>query len=139
MRISYRTLQTPTRGRMAFLPVAASSATASFNGQNKIHGQPGTIPVPSPRPASMNDQSFAGAYNQPSDCAPDVFYPSIYYFIPNRSVHFPGALLNDHVLPVPAKHFGRSAIQSQYRTRVGGRTATAAVRPFTTWPTYRGA
>ena len=138
MRMQYRTLQVPTKGRMAFLPVASSQATASSNGQNKIVGMPGTVPVPSPRPPALDDQGLGGKYNQPSSCAPNVIYPSIYYFVPNDSVKFPGALLNDHVLPVPAKHFGRTAVQSQYRTRVGGRTATAAIRPFTKWPTYGG-
>jgi hypothetical protein len=75
--------------------------------------------------------------NQGSDVAPNVFYPSIYVARVNPSLHFPGALVSDHVLPVPAIAVGRSAQQNQYKTRIGGRTATAAIRPWTTWPTYQ--
>jgi hypothetical protein len=140
MRIRYRVLQTPSKGAGAFMPVPAAQRQAASAGQNQagIVGSPGTTPVPSPRPESMNDQSFGGRYNQPSDCAPNVFYPSIYYWRPNHSVHFPGKLLCDHVLPVPAQPMGAVPKQWQHRVRVGGRTTTAAIRPFTQWPTYGG-
>lgn len=138
MRVQVRTLQVPERGAGAFLPGLTKGGAPSTNGQNEVYGAPGTVAVPSPRPAAMNDSQLGGPYNQPSSVAPDVFYPSIYYAIVNPSLHFPGRLVCDNVLPVPAIVQGRSAVQSQYKTRVGGRTATAAFRPFTQWPTYAG-
>ena len=131
-------MQTPKRGVGAFVPVPAASSTAAFNGQNIVTGSPGTAPVPSPRPAALDDQGLGGAFNQPSSCSPDVFYPSIYVAHENRTLRFPGRLTSDNVVPVPAIALGRSAAQTQYRTRIGGRTATAAFRPFTQWPTYGG-
>lgn len=139
MRIQVRTLQVPKRGAGAFLPGLTPIASAATNGQNQVYGSPGTVPVPSPRPAALNDGELGGPYNQPSSCSPNVFYPSIYYAKMNPTLHFPGKITSDNVLPVPAGAQGRSALQTQYKTRVGGRTTTAAFRPFTQWPTYAGA
>ena len=138
MRFQIRTMQAPSKGAGAFAPTISSSFTAAFNGQNIVTGSPGTTPVPSPRPAALDDGHFGGHYQQPSACSPDVFYPSIYVAHANPTLHFPGRIMCDNTLPVPAKNIGRSAAQTQYRTRVGGRTATSAFRPFTQWPTYGG-
>lgn len=138
MRIQVRTLQVPKRGAGAFLPGLTPSSTAAFNGQNIVTGSPGTTPVPSPRPAALSDGELGGLYNQPSSVAPNVFYPSIYVARVNSSLHFPGKLLSDNVVPVPAVAQGRTALQTQYKTRVGGRVATAALRPWTQWATYSG-
>jgi hypothetical protein len=67
-----------------------------------------------------------------------VFYPALYTFRANPSVHFPGKLFGDSVVPVPATNLGRTALQTQHRFRLGGRTATDAMRPFTQWPVYGG-
>ena len=131
-------MQVPQRGAGAFLPGLTKGGAPSTNGQNQVYGAPGTVAVPSPRPSAMTDSQLGGPFNQPSSVAPNVFYPSIYYAIINSSLHFPGRLTCDNVLPVPAIVQGRSAMQTQYKTRVGGRTATAAFRPFTQWPTYAG-
>lgn len=138
MRVQVRTLQVPRRGAGAFLPGLTPQGTASTNGQNEVYGCPGTMAVASPRPAALTDSQLGGPYNQPSSVAPNVFYPSIYYAIVNKTLRFPGRLWSDAVLPVPAGRSGRTAQQTQYRVRVGGRTATAAFRPFTQWPTYAG-
>jgi len=138
MRIQVRTLQVPKRGAGAFLPGLTPVGTAATNGQNEVYGSPGTVAIPSPRPPAMADGELGGPFNQPSSVAPNVFYPSIYYSIPNNTQHFPGKIQSDNVVPVPAIVQGRSALQTQYRTRVGGRTAVAAFRPFTQWPTYAG-
>ena len=138
MRVQTRTLQVPRWGAGAFSPGLTSGGAPATNGQNKISGQPGTVPVPSPRPAALDDSVLGGPYNQPSAVAPNVIYPSIYTFHANPSVHFPGAILSDNVMPVPAPNPGRTSLQWQHRVRVGGRTTTSAVRPFTSWPTYSG-
>ena len=139
MRIGIRTLQVPTKwGKGAFAPTLTFGGAPSSNGQNIISGAPGTVRVASPRPAAMNDGELGGPLNQPSSLAPDWFLPSLYTFPANPSVKFPGRTFGDNVLPVPAVTYGRSALQSQHRVRVGGRTATTNLRPWTQWPTYGG-
>lgn len=139
MRFSVRTLQVPTRwGAGAFSPALTMGGAPATNGQNIISGAPGTIRVASPPPAALRDGELGGPLNQPSSVAPDWILPSIYTFHANRSVHFPGRLFGDNVLPVPVPNVGRSSLQTQHRVRLGGRTATASLRPFTQWPTYNG-
>jgi hypothetical protein len=137
MRVATRTLQVPTRwGMGAFSPGLSGSATASFNGQHIISGAPGTVRVPSPAPAAMDDSALGGPFNQPSRVAPNWFLPCLYTFHANPTVHFPGRLFGDNVLPTPIPNPQRTALQLQHRWRIGGRTATASLRPFTRWPTY---
>jgi hypothetical protein len=139
MRFSVRTLQVPTRwGMGAFSPGQTWTPTAATNGQNQVSGAPGTVRIPSPRPAALNDEELGGPYNQPSSVAPDWFLPSIYTGHANSTLHFPGRVFGDNVLPHPVPNQGRSAIQTQHRFRIGGRTATSAMRPFTQWPVYSG-
>jgi hypothetical protein len=138
MRFQVRTLQVPRRGGGAFLPALTRTPTAATNGQNVVIGCPGTMAVPSPRPAALTDSQLGGPYNQPSSVAPNWIFPSVYVAKINRSLLWPGRILSDHVLPVPAvPHTGVPA-QTQYKPRIGGRTATSAFRPFTQWPTYAG-
>ena len=143
MRWAYRVLQAPTNyGTGAFLPQPARSWSAVMNGQNLVSGAPGTMPVSAPRPAALNDGQLGGAYNQPSSVAPDVIYPSIYVAHVNPTMTFPGLGTgltrgNDHPMPVPAETVAQLVGMFMHRVRVGGRTVTSAVRPFTQWPTYR--
>ena len=139
MRFQVRTLQVPKRGAGAFLPGLTFTPTASTNGANQVYGSPGTTPVYSPRPAALNDDSLGGPYNQPSGVAPNYIFPSIYVALVNSGLKFPGRIICDNVLPVPAVAHSGSPAQTQYKPRIGGRTATAAFRPFTQWPTYAGA
>ena len=139
MRVQTRTLQVPRCGAGAFSPGLTLGGAPVTNGQNKISGAPGTIPIPSPRPSALDDGGLGGPFNQPSSVAPDYFLPCLYTFHANGTVHFPGAINSDNVMPVPAPNPGRTALQWQHRFRLGGRTTTSAVRPFTAWPTYSGA
>lgn len=139
MRFAVRVLQVPHKwGTGAFLPTLAFGGAPASNGRNKVDGAPGTVRVPSPRPAALDDSALGGPANQPSSVAPDWILPSIYVARVNRGLHFPGRLFGDSVLPVPVPNVGRTAIQSQHRVRLGGRTATSSLRPFTQWPTYGG-
>jgi hypothetical protein len=131
-------LQVPRIGAGAFSPGLTSGGAPATNGQNKVSGMPGTVQVPSPRPAALDDSQLGGLLNQPSAVAPNYFNPCIYTFHANGTVHFPGSIMSDHVMPTPTPNPGRTALQWQHRVRVGGRTTTSAVRPFTSWPTYRG-
>jgi hypothetical protein len=144
MRWQYEVADAPTRfGTLAFVPVPASVPTAATNGQNHVVGMPGTVAIPSPRPAAMNDGELGGPYNQPSSVAPDVFYPSIYFVPINPTMTFDGLGTgltrgNDHPIPAPVGAVTRVVGNFMHRFRVGGQTVTRAVRPFTQWPTYGG-
>lgn len=138
MRVQTRTLQVPPSCAGAFAPGLTIGGAPATNGQNRIAGAPGTVPVRSPRPPALNDDALGGPLNQPSSVAPDWIMPCIYTFHANSTVHFPGKILSDHVLPTPIPNPGRTALQWQHRFRLGGRTATTAMRPFTQWPTYSG-
>jgi hypothetical protein len=138
MRFQIRTLQVPTKGAAAFAPTYSNIGTAATNGQNEVVGMPGTVPIYSPRPAALNDSQLGGPYNQPSNCAPNWFLPSIYFARMNKTLQFNGRTWSDNVLPVPAIATNGVVRQWQHRARVGGRTTTTSNRPFTQWPTYSG-
>lgn len=138
MRHTIRTLQVPVNyGTGAFSVLPARSSTASYNGGNVVVGAPGTVPVPSPRPAALDDGQLGGPFNQPSSVGPNWFLPSIYVARITRAMfHLTGGLYSDNYSPAPIPDITRLAAQWQKRTRVGGRTVTTANRPFTQWPTY---
>ena len=138
MRHAVVTLQAPVNGGTgAFAVIPARSSTASFNSGNVVTGAPGTVPVPSPRPAALNDSELGGPYNQPSACGPNWFLPSIYVArIRRDNFHLSGGLYTDNLAPTAAGSWGLIPAQWQKRVRVGGRTVTSAFRPFTQWPTY---
>lgn len=148
VRHSIRTLGVPTRrGSIgAFIVIPARSSTASMNGNNKVTGAPGTVAVPSPRPASLNDGNFGGRYNQPSDVAPDVIFPSIYVVDPeglaivaHRSANVTGGP-GPYLMPIQSERPSAVPLNFAKRSRIGGQTVTSARRPFLRWPTYnRGA
>lgn len=133
-RISYRTLQVPKRGRGAFSPPPAAIGTAATNGQNVVTGSPGTTPVPVSRPPALASSDIGGPLWQSSAVAPDVIYPSVYVAHANPTLHFPGSLHSDHVLPVPALNPTRVPISSRAGVRWGGRAVTPSIRPFTRYP-----
>lgn len=138
MRVQIRTLDVPKFGAGAFCPTMTMPASAATNGRNLVTGAPGTVRVASPRPAAMRENSLGGPKYQPSANAPDWILPSIYVAHANPGLHFPGKILSDNPIPEPAINQSRSAAQTQHRFRIGGRTVTANIRPFTTWPSYNG-
>lgn len=138
MRVQTRTLQVPKGCAGAFSPGLTIGGAPATNGRNIVTGAPGTVPVYAPRPAALDDSQLGGPLNQPSSVAPNFIMPCIYTFHANPGVHFPGKIKSDNPLPVPVPNHGRTALQWQHRTRVGGRTATPAFRPFTQWPVYGG-
>ena len=138
MRIQTRTLDVPIKGMGAFTPTLTFAGAPATNGQNVVTGAPGTVRVSTPRPPSMNDGSWGGYYNQPSAVAPNWMLPSIYVAHANGLLHFPGKVKSTNDLPVPSLAVTRTIAQFQHRTRIGGRTVTANIRPFTTWKSYGG-
>jgi len=138
MRHQIRTLGVPTqRGTGAFAVIPARSSTASFNGQNRVTGAPGTVAVHAPRPAAMRVDEWGGEW-QPSSASADVIFPSIYVaHIENMQTQL-GGLYSKNRVPVPARQ--ENAIPGNFAkgARIGGQTVTRSVRPFIKWPVYRG-
>jgi hypothetical protein len=136
MRHSIRTLGVPTRtGTGAFTVIPARSSTASFNGQNIVTGAPGTVPVRSPRPTALRDDSWGGSW-QPSSVSPDVILPSIYVARIANMQHQQGGLYSGNRVPVPAVQVNAIPKNFSKPARIGGQTTTRAVRPFVTYPVY---
>ena len=130
----------PTRGIGAFMPppYGATTPAASSQGVLQVRGYPGTMRVTSPAPAALNDGELGGPYNQPSRVAPDYLLPSLYWAILKKANTFPGfRVRSTNVAPVPAPYVARTGTQTQYRTRIGGRTVTRWPRQFTRWPNYQ--
>jgi len=137
MRHQIRTLQAPVNGGAgAFVAIPAQSSTAAFNGQNIVTGAPGTVPVYSPRPTSLNDSSLGGKYNQPSDVSPNYILPSIYVAHANKTMKFPGDIAIENVSPVPSTAIGAVVANGWRKPSIGGDRVTRAVRPFTQWKTF---
>jgi len=79
------------------LPVTPRALTYP---QVRIIGQPGTQGISAPRPNSLVPISQQST-TQPSNCAPNVIFPSIYYTTPDN-MHPPVSLFRDNQLPIPA-------------------------------------
>jgi len=124
----------------AFMPTpyGATTPAASSQGVLVVEGYPGSMKVPSPAPAALNDGELGGPLNQPSQCSPDYFLPSIYLTRISAETTGPGFnRVSSNVAPVPAPFVGRTATQTQRKPRIGGRTVTAWPRQFIRWPSYR--
>ena len=136
MRWQYRVMDLPSWGRGAFAPVPAQSWSAAFNGQNIITGSPGTAPVPAPK--YKRALTGDGSSWQTGSNGPEWWLPSIYVAHPNATMLPKTKIRSDHPMPVPAGVVEGFVEQMMHRARIGGRTVTRAIRPFTQWPTYGG-
>lgn len=119
----------------AFMPGLPVTAKASSYRAVKIDGQPGTRPIPSPRPVAIPPSAMVRT-NQPSNVSPDVFFPAIYTPYADN-MHPPVGLGRHNEMPVPAVDLykfprnpsygapfaGRSAGVRMTRRRIAGRRA----------------
>lgn len=115
----YWTQGTDARTIGALMPIMPVTARATTGGIVEIYGQPGTMGVPSPRPAATRGLVSQQGTTQPSSCAPDYIFPSIYYTTP-RGMHPPVGLLRQNEMPVPAVGIYRLPSVLQRRRRTGG-------------------
>lgn len=136
--MTIRTLQVPSHGVGAFNPIPWITPEAATNGQNRVVNSLGTVPVPSPRPASMSLRGLYGRFFQGSDNSPGWFLPVVGVVFPNLTMKFPGRLFGHRPTPVPAAAIGVAPRVAPMGTRLGGRTVTANPKPYTQWPTYGG-
>lgn len=138
-KLQIRMMNAPVRGAGAFMPVpyGATTPAASSGGVIRTEGHPGTMRVPSPRPAALDDGELGGPKNQPSSCSPDYILPDKYISHISRATTGVVRVGSSNVAPVPAPYIARSAPQTQMKPRIGGRTVTSWPRQFVRWPTYR--
>lgn len=138
-----------TRPRAAgpFMPALPPTPKAATNGGVYIYGQPGTLGIRSPRPAAAVPIS-QNKLTQPSRCAPDVIFPSIYYTTP-ANMHAPVSLFRDNQMPVPARDLykfpanpnfgapfaGRVPRPGMRARKTGGRQQVTWPPAVLTWPT----
>jgi hypothetical protein len=132
----YMVITDPTRPEAlpAMLPQTAPSGdgAALFWGAAGVYGQPGTVPVSSPRPAALTDTSW-GPYVQPSGCAPDYIMPSQYHNVPsNRWSHV--RTQSNNVMPVPAANLHNMPGIAYTPQMVGGQYQVAQPQAISVWP-----
>lgn len=120
----------------ALVPVPAVDPKASTGGLVELYGHPGTMAVSTPKPAALVPISQQRD-TQPSFCAPDTSWPSIYYTTP-ANMHPPVSLLRTNPMPVPAASVYQLARVAQRMRRVGGQSQIGQPQVVQTWPQWRG-
>lgn len=134
--IRYRVDDLPSRGLSAFTPIAAATPGGSSGGLQHVYGSPGTTPIPSPAPAAIPPISMSDK-TQPSNLAPDVFLPSI-YFASARNMHPPVPVRPPNEMPMPATNWRRIPQIAMRTPRMGGRNVIPWPRVFQRWGSVTG-
>lgn len=129
--LRYRVLDLPGRGVGAFSPGLVTTPAGSSHGEVVVGGAPGTMLVPSPKPAGGppfgNDRKTQGSY-----VSPDVFTPDIYVpFADNMGP--PMRIRSTNELPVPAIGYARAPGVSFRPAHIGGRNVIPWPRSFQRW------
>lgn len=111
---------------------------ASWSSRGPIFGQPGTMAVPAPRPATIRNEVTARASGGLfySTDAPEVFYPSI-YVLRGEQERAPVARVSDNQMPVPAVRPGAVIPASPLKTRKGGSRQIYQPQVVPAWPPLR--
>jgi hypothetical protein len=101
----------------AALPVPAKLSVAAWS-SGRIIGSPGTDAIPSPRPAGVPQgitHRTAGAGYRGSEQAPELWFPSVYYYGRDSMSHAPVSVFSDNQMPMPAIDPKRLPAQMQVR------------------------
>jgi hypothetical protein len=121
----------------AMVPVRAQRA-GEYASRGIIDGQPGTQPIPAPRPGGVPQDSHR-ALHRSSD-APPVWYPGVYYERPGDDglEHAPVSVLSDNQMPMPAlSPLGLPSV-SMRRPRIGGQYQQPQVARVAFYPPLGG-
>lgn len=125
----------------AMVPVRAPSAQA-YQSRGMINGSPGIQGMPAPRPAGMpqDNTGLAQSHWHRSSDSPNIWYPGVYYQS-NRAdppEHFPGAVLSDNQMPMPAiSPLGLPSV-SMGRPRLGSQFQVANKASVPAFPSLGG-
>ncbi len=138
MNFQLRTMGLPASGMTAFMPTPVENPASYRAGVTVVNAIMGNVPVGSPRPAALMDYTHPGV--QPSAFAPNHFLPVVYVVRMLRSLGLNTRLPGAHhtPMPVPAVAYNQVLAAKNLKARIGGSTATPAVRPYISWPTYGG-
>ena len=131
------TFKAPPNVAPAMSPHIGRSVVSSSNGVVVVDGEPGTFPIPAPRPAATAGLTSVDPRTQPSAVTPDHILPAL-YTVGQRNQwdaeHFPGLLLSDHELPVPARKYYSLPGVAFNPAHIGGRAQIGQPRPLIRWP-----
>jgi hypothetical protein len=125
----------PPQVAAALTPPILRSAVAGWWGWAGVRGAPGTqaVPVAKPGVHSVSPE----LYNQPSWCAPDVIYPSLYRSDPDIAWrHVP--VRPQEELPVPATNLYNMSGVAMRARRTGGTHQVAQPMVVQRWPDLLG-
>lgn len=115
---------------------------STWSSRGRIHGAPGTQRIPVSDPAGVREDvnSLAAIGQFSSACAPNEIYPAIYYENdpPLLKEKFPGALMSDDQMPVPALRPGYKIPADPYRSRKGGQRQVVQPQVVQLWPKWVG-
>src|SRR6266576_3150028 len=107
----------------------------------RVHGAPGTQGIPIPSPAAMrHDVNALASVGTFSAESPKVIYPSLYWEndAPRDKEHFPGSLMSDDQMPVPALRPGFKYPADPYRARHGGQAQVVQPQVVQYFPKWVG-
>lgn len=115
---------------------------AGWSSRGKIHGAPGTKPVPAPDPSAIREDvnSFATMGQFSTLYAPNVIFPPLYWEAesPADKEKFPGSVFSDNQMPVPAKRAPNVIVAKPYRARKGGQRQVTQPQVVQRWRGLRG-
>lgn len=138
-------LHVPTSG----VPPLGSVLTPHMNrtasgwaSSGRVHGAPGTQRIPIPDPAGIHEDvnSLASVGQFSSAHAPNEIYPALYWEAdrPEDKEHFPGALMSDDQMPMPALRPGHKYPADPYKARHGGQAQVVQPQVVQTFPKWMG-
>jgi hypothetical protein len=134
-RYSITTLGLPASGFTAFMAPLIENPTSVHASTTQVSAILGNVPIGSPRPAAMSDDSW-GDRLQGSSNAPNYFLPVIYVARMNKWLVTIRRRFVDLPMPIPAVAYNATTTADNLKARIGGRTATPAVQARPYWPSY---
>lgn len=135
----------PTKGAPPLGSVMTPTLTRTYAGwssRGPIHGSPGTTPIPIKDPGyrhwSVNDLANVG--NTFSATSPDFILPSLYWeaSAPGDKEKFPGSVVSDNQMPVPAVRAPNVLVSSPYKARLGGQRQVYQPQVVQSWRGMKG-
>ena len=115
---------------------------AGWSSRGRIHGAPGTQVIPVSDPAAIREDvnSLAAVGQFSSAYAPNFILPPIYYENdhPLDKEKFPGSLISDDQMPVPAIRPGLKIPAKPYLARHGGQAQVVQPQVVQRFPKWVG-